>query len=983
MTDDAGRSAWRAVDDAGMAAVDKDTVRYLVPLDSCSPSSSTLQRRQEPDYGDLRIVLAQAQNGRAEIATLASLQALFPGAVINGGSTSANACAFVAGQSNPCLDDANLLIIGDDVNTGDPAIAQQVVTLHRNGLALLVIGENGNPRPLSQMIMTLLGVTVGQNYFNGRTVIEQATKEYLVPERVVSDQISADALTFVQYLRDDPLVPADYSACLSTTTSGVGDVGLISCVENPAPGVTRHAQPYFAALTRFRQVFNGLSGAGTDLFRSNFGSRTEVVRVLALLADKYRRGPGQQPDDAVVGIAYPVDLRADGAAAGRSFYADWLSPRTTNATGRPLTLGSVYCPTRDMAENDLSSCQNPNFPDVGDYSLSLRSAPEDRFTATGFDQVPGSPSTVTLQTDPGFPVYIRFSAGTDSSSRATLLSRTAVSTYNRPAFNVGPQVRLQPNVPVTLNNPFGGPLYVRLAATRTTNPTDVRLAFTNVARHPILNYPASDDDVDNFATALSTSKAYWADIVDDVFEVHSPIAKLRSSLSPAGQDVEAPPRRVYYNTDNGLSELVNDFRESWAGRTFRLAGLKIRSEPLDSTLSADNQQLCSDLGLPCLNETINTLVVHQHVTYDTYAACGGLCSGNPITISGDPKPIGYGEGHELGHNLQRRQLGIFWPDTQLGSQLGKLDSWTNYARRDGETSNNIFPINNIYTYFRFTLPARSNDPPDNGRLGSHDPRKDVDTFSAHASAYSDLRMNGQQVILDARCSVLGTYPIGTRSDVMLADAIWSDAAYAAGNGLRLTFYAPLPDLLQGRTMSNGLKLTDGRDIFTLLYQAARAFSDYAASEQTWNTNRATLGLSLYDYQDDPVYGSGQTVNAMIGNDFMLVLLCRISGYDFRPYFASRGVFYTSRANDQVEENAAAGDSLRSFGKPFLALNTQQPLANRTSVPADSPNAYTDNDVFFDTTDPATTWPGSDDDGNGTPEKFVKFHPRSCQGVTAG
>ena len=788
----------------------------------------------------------------------------------------------------------------------------------------------------------------------------------------------------VQYLRDDPLIPSDYSSCLSTTTSGVGDTMLIDCIEDPATGVSTHAQPYFAALKRFRTVYDSLSASGIDIFNSAFGSQTEVVRVLTLLSDKYRRGPGQQPDDTAVAIIYPVDLGNDGVAASKSFYADWLTPRATKATGRPESLGSLYCPEGVLAETNIASCQSPVFPNVGNYPLTLRSAPEDRFTSTSFDQVPGSACTVTLQSNPGFPVYLRFLAGNDRTSRATLLSSNgAVSTYNRPAFAVGPYIRLMPNVPVTVNTPYRGPLYIRLAANTAIQPADVQFTFENVARHPTLFYPATDAQVSSFASELSASNAYWADIVDDVFEVHSPISKLKASLTSAGLDVEAPPRRVYYDNSNGLLDLVEDFRNGWAGREFLLAGLKVRSEPLSSTLSQDDQQICSDLGIPCLNETINTFVVHQHVTYDAYSACGGLCSGNPITIGGQVKPIGYGEGHELGHNLQRVQLGIFWPDTALGSQLSVIDSWANYVRRDQETSNNIFPVNNIYQYFRYTLPGRSNSLPDNGIIGSHDRGKDLNTFSAHASAYSGLRLNGQQVVLDSSCAVLGSYPIGTRPDFMLANAIWSSGSYNANNAYRLTFYLPLPDLVQGRVMSNGVKLTDGRDIFTLLYQAARAFTIYAASLETWTANRALLGLSLFEYQNDAVYGSGKTVNAMIGNDFMLVLLCRITGYDFRPYFASRGVFYTSLANQQVEANGAAGPALRDFGKPFLALNTQLPQANRTSVLGTSTTAYISNDVYFNAADPAATFPGADDNRDGVAEAFIGFHPRSCVGVTTG
>ncbi|KAF1976478.1 hypothetical protein BU23DRAFT_565651 [Bimuria novae-zelandiae CBS 107.79] len=206
---------------------------------------------------------------------------------------------------------------------------------------------------------------------------------------------------------------------------------------------------------------------------------------------------------------------------------------------------------------------------------------------------------------------------------------------------------------------------------------------------------------------------------------------------------------------------------------------------------------------------------------------------------------------------------------------------------------------------------------------------------------------------------------------MLADAIWGNNAYAANNGI-----------LQGKTLANGAVLTDGRNQYTLLYAAARLFSIYAADPNTWQTNAASLGFSRFGYQNDAVYGAGFTVSDMIGNDFLLVTLSFITRFDFRPYFAAHGVFYTSLANAQVTANAPSGGH-KALGSPHAVLGNQYPKTNLSIVAAGIPRAYVSRNVSFDIGNAATAWPGADNDNNERPEDLVGWHSKSCPGVMVG
>ncbi|OAG06068.1 uncharacterized protein CC84DRAFT_1259354 [Paraphaeosphaeria sporulosa] len=959
---------WKPVSDPGMKMFDTNIITWLLGL----PTGT----RGDAVSAGYDIILSGLKDN-AENFTRIALSQLFPNARINGGRTGNNVCDF-RGSSNPCLDGASLLIVGDNRNPGDDDVATAVVRSYKNGLPLLVMTEDGNYEPDSWKITELLGLTLGQNYFEGQKVIDNSPRSYQAPSSIIRDVFRADVLQVYSSLSIDPLRPSDYAVCIARDGLSTQTIRMGECVESPPSGVAAHALPYFGAIHRLQNIMNSISSNGLDIFRTTNGINTETLRILTLLANKIRVGPRGMSGDTAIAIKYPISTRTDGVAVTRALFADWIVPMSTYSTPRALDLGSLWCP--DNVVYEAGNCTAPSFPDFSSFQVVLNSTLGDEWTSTGYTQSPGRAATITLLNDPGIPVAVRTFATRNADGRTAEYSAAGKPLYNRPQFPVSVWIPLRPGISTVINSPYGGPLYISLDGTDLTSSRQASFLFQNVSKHFAVLDASNDNALRQLAQDLTRSPAYWVDIKGSGFELHVPAGKLIQSLAPGGIDIGVG-RMVYYNTTTtGLSQLMIDYKTSWAEREYRMAGLKIDGEAMTTSLPLEDQRLCQFLGWDCLNESIHRITETQHLTYDTYAACGQLCSGNPITSSTVPAPIAWGEGHELGHNLQRQQLDIYWPDTSLGKGLGAINVWANYSMRSTEVSNNIFPYFNQWTYFRLTLPARFGTGIDDGPLRRHDVQDFTILFSARQSAYLKLQQNGQNVVLDHTCKVLGTFPIGTRSDVMLADAVWSNNGYAVNNGERMSFYFALPQILQGKTMANNVVLTDGRNIYTLMYQAARLFSAYATDAANWQARATSLGFSRYAYTNDAVYGAGKTVNDMIGNDFLVVVLSLITRYDFRPYFTAHGVFYTSLANTQVSANTPSG-GYKALGSPHVVLGNQYPKTNLAVTPEGGPGAYVSRNVGIDITNAATTWPGADNNLDGLPEDLVGFHPRNCPGVT--
>ncbi|UXM82142.1 hypothetical protein N7V09_21320 [Shewanella seohaensis] len=63
-------------------------------------------------------------------------------------------------------------------------------------------------------------------------------------------------------------------------------------------------------------------------------------------------------------------------------------------------------------------------------------------------------------------------------------------------------------------------------------------------------------------------------------------------------------------------------------------------------------------GADCTDASLHTRSIIQHANYDQNAHCGSGCSGNPWDAAWNISPTGWGDNHELGHNLQTNRLNV-------------------------------------------------------------------------------------------------------------------------------------------------------------------------------------------------------------------------------------------------------------------------------------------------------------------------------------
>ena len=315
--------------------------------------------------------------------------------------------------------------------------------------------------------------------------------------------------------------------------------------------------------------------------------------------------------------------------------------------------------------------------------------------------------------------------------------------------------------------------------------------------------------------------------------------------------------------------------------TYELAGFN-SATPGTFVLPASVTTFCTAAGWDCTGIQHRRDVM-QHVISDNYAACGSGCSGNPYDQDWALEPLGWGETHEIGHNLQRTRLKI-------------------YGGQSGEVSNNIFPVHKQMAFNKATLPATPM------KRGSG---------SGTGSAFTLI-----QASMQPGASATHVY-----------DAMWSDTTYAANNNLRVMFYRQLVEYARHYNTA----FTDGWELYTLMYLLERNFT---ASEATWTTVGAAsptpaTKLVFSTYAAFPT--------SMDGNDFMLIAASRIIGKDMRPVFDMWGVTYSAAASAQVAAYAYTSADKLLF--PMKDVNAYFSVSAPSGLSVGAPIAMTASAVY--------------------------------------
>lgn len=908
-------------------------------LDSFLKSAIAWATRGADAGASFKVVVAHQPESspyfNQELTTLKWVQDAYANETLNAEDACDNA------NLSTCLSGAQLLVIGrqmaktDDsdnpaASTDAAAVTAAVKAFLDGGGAVLYVQYDGSTNALRDGLWGLFGLSgadLGGTPHAGLSEFAPSTLDPLVG--------LTELKTAFETVRDGTLLKSDYQTCLNNNQSnGFANTAWIDCAD--ANFKTKLRDGLFS----LRASLNALDQQGSALF-DLVGYK--LLKLFVLLGDKYRIG-----DATTTAISYPVgDATSTDAAVppkiANAAFADSsiLYVRANNP--RQADLGTLYCPRAFLLAGTCAA----NGYDYDSYKASVPLYNNQNFsqtlftgtewTVTGYYALPGTPITVTRTDNINTSVKLHFFFQRDHVTRS-LSTGGGANAYDRPQWPKSPAITLNPGQTLTLSSPVGGPIYLLHTGSPTLAGQSISVTFSNVAKHPAILDTGDPTQISAFLADQSTNPLPYYDIQGEGFATHIRADKLKDALDANGFDLEnkrgVQPININYGGD--LAKFIADYRLRFIANEYNLAGFKEPGEALDSTLSSPVKGFCNRNGWNCTDEALHTRKSIQHTNYDESSECGSACSGNPWDSGQIVRPMGWGEGHELGHNFQRGALNINW--VALGSQ----DNWNNYSNRSGEVSNNLFPYNNIWNYFRNHQGDRREV------LETHLNHKNV--FSILQSAKAGLVKNGQLAVYkDASCT-LAQYAANTADAAY--QTIWSATGAYDNNGERVTFYVQLPILLDGATLADGTVLNDGWEIFTLLYAQERLFAKYGANDADWLANRDKLGFGLFPRTGGSVYG-GKNVTQMPGNDYLLVALSYITGRDFRPYFDMWQIRYSSLASQQVQAHRDSGRVKTDMQQIMAVLDQDMPLEDLSAVPM----------VAIDGT---SWWPR---DG---------FHPAQCQ-----
>lgn len=519
----------------------------------------------------------------------------------------------------------------------------------------------------------------------------------------------------------------------ATTFSGcVSDVGKVHC-DGDAALQSEFSTPAKAV----RAALRALDAKGLALFDQ---PGYALEKHLVLLGDTWRKA-----------VTYPMDKFGDKGAFFRAQFSDMTAyiNRRHNATAAHQ--GS-FAPAIPAATPAVARTVTTSAPATGTREFM-----------TGLYVMPGRTVTLTRSDAAAASVTLGINLLRDT----TRLYNT--NGYDRPTLLASPRVPLVSGQTVTLTSPFGGPLYLFVNAA--SGAPAITVQVHGVITHPVLRDMNDPAQVAAFKAELDSTPTNWVGITTDFLTVHSNVAHMRSTLAAHGGDMGLLAQRIG-------TYMVQD--------TYELAGFN--SATGGFSLPASVTAFCSAAGWDCTGAQHRRDVM-QHVIADTVAACGAGCSGNPYDQNWALEPLGWGETHEIGHNLQRNRLKI-------------------YGGQSTEVSNNIFPIHKRMAFNRANPTATAL----------------TDRSGSTSAMFSVLKASLQP----------------GASATHVKDAIWTDTAYAANNSQRLNFYRQLVEY--ARHYNAGFD--DGWELYTLMHLLERNFS--ASNTGTnWTTLRDAMGFGTY------------------------------------------------------------------------------------------------------------------------------------------
>lgn len=595
-----------------------------------------------------------------------------------------------------------------------------------------------------------------------------------------------------------------------------------------------------------------------------------LIRAGLLLADKYRSA-----------VDYPIEQN-DASAWQQAMFADWVVSYARENNRAQADLGEYVV---DKSSVVKGSNAHYAYPETVTESQRIRVPYSGQWTTTGWYALPGQTVTVTRTDSSDATLAIKLNYHRSNTNRAY---QTKV--YRGPLELAQQRIEVAAGKTVTFSTPYGGPIYAYLKGSST--PVEATLTVAGVAKHPAIMDFSDPTEISRFNQAIANTQLPHVDLRTDGAEQH---LRRDRFLNAIGNEIPT------------VNALLKSIEDDHINSVYTLAGYKVQGKTLEESLPDDVIAVCSNLfgKSDCFNEALHTRTIIQHANYDQNAQCGSGCSGNPWDAAWNISPTGWGDNHELGHNLQTNRLNVQYVEA------ANIDDWSKYSSRAGENSNNLFPY---YVKWKSHYLRDGNTTP---ITDGHMNQKDL--FYVFMSDAAQVKNAADdRVVVGSNCKVLDE---GTDRFV----APWKSNAYAVHNGYRMAFYIQMALRADQQAMASGDKLENGFNLFTLLYLHSRTFGHYAANEADWLNNRERLGFSLFPYSGNATYGDSN-IRSIPGNDFMLVSLSTITDQDWRPYFDMFGLRYSSLAASQVSANAKGG----AVATGMYVLETDLPPATMSA-----------------------------------------------------
>ncbi|MGL4836680.1 MAG: ImpA family metalloprotease, partial [Shewanella sp.] len=757
----------------------------------------------------------------------------------------ANSCDYSALAS--CIDNQkpDLIVISDidRDGLGYAGVQAAIAKAKAAGIPLLLSNYRREQSPMLAPLYLEMGLSTAGNYWSKLNADNLSVSTILAEDKALGDV--EKLLTNLREQRFDTQVLNDCTG------------NYLSC------NSSAFVEAFKAGADWYRSSAETLDSNGIDVFsRTNF----PLMKAGLLLADKYRSD-----------IDYPIAY-SEFTQWQQALFADWT---VSYARARNLAQADLGEYVTDRANLSKGTNAHYAYPATASERKTITVPYSGQWTTTGWYALPGQTIKFSRLDNTNANVEIKLNYHRRNTNRAF-----EQKVYRAPLELAQQRIKLAKGQSIEFSTPYGGPVYLYISGGEGALSVDINAQ--NVAKHPSIMDFSNPAEITAFNDNIQNTELPHVDLRTEGAEQHLRRDRFMNAIGGNVPDVNA---------------LLNSIVDDHINSVYTLAGLKIQGKSLTESLPADVLSSCQALfGQDCTDASLHTRTIIQHANYDQNAHCGSGCSGNPWDAAWNISPTGWGDNHELGHNLQTNRLNVQY------ATAANSDNWTGYGSRAGENSNNIFPY--VVKWKTHYLRDGNTDIIKDGHMN----HKDLFyVFMSDAAGTTDT--SGKRVVFGANCKVLD---IGEDRYT----APWASNAYAVHNGYRMAFYIQMALKAHGMTLSDGTTLTNGFNLFTLLYQHSRIFGKYANNASDWEANRSKLGFDLFPFDGHSVYG-GKNVRDIPGNDFMLVSLSKLTGKDWRSHFDMLGLRYSSLAATQVTANATLG----TVPMGMYELETELPPAN--------------------------------------------------------